>query len=98
MIPVVLGQVLDRLDREDVSGHVKTALCLLAVARTGLTEHELCEAFGIIRSGEPLPLIEWVVLYSQIRVFTRNSGSVAKRTKKKKEREERKEGEKDEQI
>lgn len=63
-----------RIDRDDVSGNIKTTLCLLAVSVSGLREQEICQIFARLRSGVPLPLAEWSPLYAQIAVFTRRTG------------------------
>ncbi len=62
------------------AGALQTALCLLAVTRNGLSEKEICEIFGLMRSGAVLPLVEWAQLFDQISVFVRTVGYCSTKT------------------
>ncbi|XP_014677971.1 PREDICTED: uncharacterized protein LOC106817788 [Priapulus caudatus] len=73
----LLGKILDRLLKEDATGYLKKAVCLIAISRNGLPEKYMPRLLG--ESSEPASQFFCAEVRRHLKTFTRNSGDYMQR-------------------
>ncbi|XP_071506888.1 telomerase protein component 1-like [Diadema antillarum] len=70
--------ILGRLTKEDETGLVDKALCLLECSIRGLTEQEMQCLLGDFDSQTPIPMLHWAMVRRTLKPFLRRVSGVCK--------------------